>query len=211
MIIYDSFKQGSEEWKNIRLAKITSSRFKDAVKTARGGGISETLLSYIAELTAERLTGEQTYFYENKDILHGKETEDQARSFYELISGNTVRQVAFVQHENPYIGSSPDGLIGINGGLEIKCPKTATQLKRFLNNIGLPKECEDQVFGQMWVSELEWVDFVSFDPRFEGAASYLSTRVYRDEKIINDLSQKILTAADLLHESIELASKPLEW
>lgn len=211
MIIIDGIKQGSIEWLKCRANKITSSRFGDLMKSGRNGKESETALTYIAQLTAEALLGEPLDTYKSKDMVWGNETEPQARAFYELARGVDVRQVSFIQHDNPLIGASPDGLVGNDGMVEIKCPKTHTQVKRFLNNTGLPDEYKYQVYGQLWVAEREWNDFVSFDPRLDTVAAFVPTRVYRDEIIIKPMAEKILNYADLLAESIEKASRPLEW
>lgn len=211
MKIIDSIQQNSYEWLSLRAGKLTSSRFGDLMRKGRGGKPSETALSYIAQLTMEVITGEPYTIPPTKDILWGTETEPQAIAFYELATENEVRKIAFIQHDNDLIGSSPDGLIGSTGGLEVKCPKTYTQIKRFLNQTGLPPEYEWQVYGQMYVGELEWVDFVSFDPRIETTACYVRTRVYRDETKIKLLSESLNTHSEILSESIVRASKPVEW
>lgn len=208
-IIHDIL-QGSPEWQALRLGRITASRFGDLMKSGRGGAPSKTAESYLIEIALERITGTQAALFENDAMRHGTETEPRARAMYEIMSGNEVSEVAFIEY-NDLIGVSPDGLIGIDGGLEIKCPSTKTQAERFLNDIGLPDEYKWQVYGCLWVSEREWWDFVSFDDRIDTAAQYICTRVYRDEKVIKDLSDKVLSAAEQLAEIVEKLSKPMEF
>lgn len=207
-IIHDCL-QGSEEWLQMRLGKITASRFKDVMTNGRGGNPSKTAESYMIELAIESVTGKSLPFFENDAMRHGTETEPQARAMYELISGNDVSEVAFIEH-NDFVGVSPDGLIGSDGLIEIKCPTTKVQVERYLNSVGLPDDYKWQVHGQIWVSEREWCDFLSFDDRIDTAAQYLCTRVYRDEKLIKELQEKVDIFTTNLQEIIAKLSIPLE-
>lgn len=208
-IIHD-IEQGSEEWHNLRLGRITASRFKDVMTNGRGGSPSKTAESYMMELAIEKVTGTQAAFFENDAMRHGTETEPQARAMYEIVSGNEVSEVAFIEL-NEFVGVSPDGLIGLDGLIEIKCPNTKTQVERFLKNIGLPAEYKWQVQGQLWVAEREWCDFLSFDDRIDTAAQYLCTRVHRDEALIKELSERVSVFSDELQNMIEKLSKPMEY
>lgn len=208
-IIHDII-QGSPGWHEVRLGKITASRFKDVMTNGRGSAPSKTAESYMIELAIEAVTGKSLPFFENDAMRHGTETEPQARAMYELISGNDVTEVAFIEH-NQFVGVSPDGLVGLDGGLEIKCPNTKTQVERYLNGIGLPDDYKWQVHGCIWVAEREWWDFVSFDDRIDTAAQYICTRVYRDEAIIKELSEKVSIFTDNLQEMIVKLSKPMEY
>ena len=147
-IIHD-IQQGSEEWLQLRLGKVTASRMKDVMTNGRGGAPSKTAESYMIELAIEAVTGKSLPFFENDAMRHGTATEPQARAMYELISGNEVTEVAFIEHDD-FVGVSPDGLVGLNGGLEIKCPNTKTQVERYLFDVGLPQEYYWQVHGCIW-------------------------------------------------------------
>lgn len=193
MNIITDIEQGSEEWLALRLGKVTASRFSDAMSKGRGSAPSKTRQSYMYQLAAEILTGQPEDSYSNKYMEWGNECEPQARSMYEFDTGHEVQQVAFIEHDE-YIGVSPDGLIGDNGLLEIKCPKTTTQIERYLKG-GFPATYKAQVQGQLWVSKREWCDFVSFDPRINGDASYFKIRVERDEEYIDSLKQQVVMFA----------------
>ncbi|MDX1473339.1 MAG: YqaJ viral recombinase family protein [Reinekea sp.] len=190
MKIIESIQQGSQDWLELRLGKVTASKFSDVMTDGKGGNPSVTAKSYMIKLVAEILRGEPMPFFENEAMRWGTETEPQARAMYELKNNVDVKEVAFVEL-NDFVGVSPDGLVGHDGLLEIKCPTTETQIKRFLDNTGLPKEYKAQVQGQLWVTGRDWCDFVSFDPRIDVEASYIQTRVYRDEEYIAKLEEKV--------------------
>lgn len=183
-------EQGSDEWLELRIGKVTASKFKDVMTNGRGDKPSATAKTYMIKLVSEILRGEPMPFFENEAMRWGTETEPQARAMYELKNDVDVKEVAFVEL-NEFVGVSPDGLVGDDGLLEIKCPNTETQIKRFIDGVGLPKDYEAQVQGQLWVTGREWCDFVSFDPRIDVEASYIQTRVYRDEEYITKLERKV--------------------
>ncbi|MFW0778395.1 MAG: lambda exonuclease family protein [Rickettsiales bacterium] len=200
MEIITDIEQGSEEWHALRYGWITASRFKDVMSNGRGGAESKTRKSYMLHLAAECLTDMRVEAFTNEHMEWGTQTEPQARSMYELESGNEVHQVAFIRHGRLKAGCSPDGLIGDLGMIEIKCPKTTTQIETHLSG-KMPAQHKAQVQGQLWVSGREWCDFVSFDPRINGSATYFCTRIERDEDYIAELSQKV--------ESFEIELKEL--
>lgn len=190
MEIITNIDQGSEEWHALRYGWITASRFKDVASNGRSGAESKTRKAYMLHLAAECLTDMRVETFTNEYMEWGTQTEPQARSMYELETGNEVYQVAFIRHGTLKAGCSPDGLIGDNGMIEIKCPKSTTQIETYLSG-KMPSQHKAQVQGQLWVSGREWCDFVSFDPRINGAASYFCARVERDEDYIAELSQKV--------------------
>lgn len=194
MEIITNIEQGSKEWLDLRLGMITASRMKDVLSNGRGGKPSKTAESYMIELIAEQLSGESKPFFENDAMRWGTETEPQARAMYELESGNDVEEVAFIV-KNEFIGVSPDGLIGDNGMLEIKCPTTTTQIKRALSK-SYHADYKAQIQAQLWVAEREWCDFVSFDPRLDCGPSFLIERVERDEEFISEMETTVSSFID---------------
>ena len=202
MKIIETCEQGSEEWLSLRLGKITASRVKDVLTKGRGTSPSKTAESYMMELIAEILTGKSKPFFENDAMRWGTETEPQARAMY-AVNNNfvDVKEVAFVEH-NDQVGISPDGLVGDKGLLEIKCPLTTTQLRRALSD-DYSADYKAQIQMQLWVTEREWCDFLSFDPRLECAAGYLQQRVYRDEEYIEEMKTKVYAFVEKMNELIE--------
>lgn len=198
MNVITEMEQGSAEWLALRLGKVTASRMKDVLSKGRGTAQSKTAETYMMELLCERLTGDAKPFFENDAMQWGTATEPQARAMYELMSSNTVNEVAFVEH-NEFIGISPDGLIGDDGLLEIKCPTTITQVRRALTD-NYSKDYYTQIQCQLWVTERQWCDFLSFDPRLDIDASYLLQRVERDDVFIADMEEKTYLFVDVMNE-----------
>ena len=206
MNIITDIEQGSSAWLAMRLGKVTASKMKDLLSKGRGLAPSKTAETYMMELIAERLTGEVKPFFENDAMRWGTETEPQARSMYEVNNGFvSVKEVAFVEH-NEFIGISPDGLVGDDGLLEIKCPNTTTQIKRALSN-DYSADYKAQIQMQLWVTERKWCDFVSFDPRLDCAAGYLQQRVERDEEYIEEMKTKVYAFVEKMNELIEQLTK----
>ncbi len=184
--------QNSPEWLAARMGIPTASKF--ATVMAKGEG--KTRSKYMRELAAEIYTGEPNVSFSNGHMERGHEMEDIARKEYAFITGNEPIQVGFIR--NGLKGSSPDSLIGDNGGLEIKTALPEIQIDRLERN-RLPPEHVAQVQGNIWVSEREWWDFVSYWPKLP----VLTVRVYRDEAYIKTMSDEIDRFNDELAELVE--------
>ena len=206
MRIVDDIEQGSDQWKLDRLGKVTASSVKSVLSKGRGSAPSKMAETYMMELIADILTGELKPFFENDAMKWGTETEPQARSMYSVKNDFVeVREVAYVEH-NEFILISPDGLIGDDGLLEIKCPNTTTQLKRALSD-DYSADYKAQIQMQLWVTEREWCDFLSFDPRLECEAGYLQQRVFRDEEYIEEMKVKVYAFVEKMNELINILTK----
>lgn len=185
-------EQGSPEWHAQRLGKLTASRLADALaKTKSGWGASRA--NYMAQLVAERLTGAPQETYQNEAMRWGTETEPHALAAYEYYHTDaTVDAVGFVDH--PVIemtGASPDGLVGTDGLVEIKCPSTATHIETLLGR-GAPQKYVLQMQWQMACTGRRWCDFVSFDPRMPENMRLFITRVKRDDVLIASLENDVV-------------------
>jgi putative phage-type endonuclease len=178
--------QGSPEWLQARAGKVTASRVADVVaKTKTGWGASRA--NYMAELIAERLTGLPAPSFSNAAMQWGTDTEPQARAAYEFFQDETVVQVGLVPH--PAItdsAASPDGLVGNDGMVEIKCPNTATHIDTLLGGT-VPAKYDTQMQWQMACTGRKWVDFVSYDPRLPANLCLFVARVKRDDARIAEL------------------------
>ncbi len=157
-------QQGSDAWKAARLGKVTASRVADLMaRTKTGWAASRANL--MATLICERLTGQPQDNYINDAMRWGIETEPQARDAYAFYTDCEVEQVGFIDHPRIAMsGASPDGLIGTDGLLEIKCPNTATHIDFLLSGV-IPDKYLKQMMWQMACTGRAWVDYVSFDPR----------------------------------------------
>jgi len=194
--------QGSPEWKALRCGKVTASRVADVVAKTKTG-YSASRANYLAQLIAERLTGSPAETYTNAAMQHGTETEPEARDAYSFYQGVTVEQVAFVPHPKiDQAGASPDGLVGADGLVEIKCPNTATHLETLLGQ-AVPAKYIDQMQFQMACTGRKWCDFVSYDPRMPEHMRLFCKRVPRDDARINFLETEI--AGFLLEMAVKLS------
>lgn len=191
--------QGTPEWKALRVGKVTASRIADLIAKTRTG-CSASRANYLAELIAERLTGEAAEGYTNAAMQWGTEKEPEARAAYEFYNDAEVVAVGFVQH--PFIGmsgASPDGLVGDEGLIEIKCPNTATHIDTLLGQ-SAPSKYMAQMQWQMACTGRQWCDFVSFDPRMPESMRLFVVRVRRDDGMIAELERSVfefLTEIDL--------------
>lgn len=184
--------QGSDEWKLARCGSLGASRIADATaKTKTGYGASRANL--MADLLTERLTGVLAEGFTNAAMQWGIDHEEEARTAYEFRADLTVDPVALIKH--PTIAGthcSPDGLIGGDGLVEIKCPQTATHLETLLGAAPADRYIK-QMQWQMACSGRIWCDFVSFDPRLPEEMRLHFVRVRRDQQLIDDLSQEVIS------------------
>jgi putative phage-type endonuclease len=181
--------QGTPEWFAARLGRATASRFSDVMSKIKSGESAQRK-NYRAQLVAERLTGARDDGFSSVAMLWGTETEPLARLRYSLKTGNEVEECGFYAHETLMAGASPDGLIGEDGTLEIKCPNSATHIET-LRKQTVPTQYYWQIMGQLWMTNRKWCDFVSFDPRMPMNAQFFTIRVVRDEERINELAHEV--------------------
>jgi putative phage-type endonuclease len=194
-------EQGTDEWHELRLGRATASRFADIMTEGRNGYELAAKRNYRYELVAERLTGQRVDFFKSAAMQWGNDYEPTARLKYELRSGSEVEECGFFAHETLQAGASPDGLVGDDGILEIKCPLTATHIET-LRKQKIPSLYYWQVMGQLWMTGREWCDFVSFDPRLPDNAQYFCTRVLRDEEAIRKLEMEVTSFLESVESEI---------
>ncbi|MDA3939611.1 MAG: YqaJ viral recombinase family protein [Spirochaetia bacterium] len=189
MIYY--MEQGKEEWLNIRLGKITASRVAGILKGSKGSYLASRK-NYMAEKVCEILTGQQGEHFVSKEMQWGTDNEPLARSAYEAITGNTVEEVGFIIHDSiSDLGSSPDGLIGTDGGVEIKCPNTATHLELLLGG-KVKRDYIIQMNVNMMCDNRKWWDYVDYDPRLPDEYSIFIQRFQRDEKLVAEITMEVI-------------------
>lgn len=194
-------EQRTAEWHEARLGKATASRIADIVAKTKTG-YSTSRANYMAELICERLTGMQGASYSNAAMAWGVETEPMARAAYEGAVGSLVLETGFVPHASiTMAGASPDGLVGDDGLVEIKCPMTATHIDTLLGQ-SVPGKYVTQMQWQMACTGREWCDFVSFDPRMPENMRLFVKRVERDETIISTLETEVIQFLKELDDKI---------
>ena len=198
--------QGSEEWFTIRIGKVTASRVADVIAKTKTG-YSATRDNYMAQLVCERLTGQKGDSFSNAAMQHGTETEPLARLSYEVTQNVLVDEVGFVPHPTiEMAGASPDGLVGDDGLLEIKCPNTATHIDTLLSQT-VPGKYNTQMQFQMACTGRKWCDFVSFDNRLPEELQLFVRRVPRDEVFIRLIEAEIVQFLAELDDKINKLMK----
>jgi putative phage-type endonuclease len=183
-------KQGTSEWHQLRLGKVTASRVADIMaKTKTGASASRG--NYLIELAIQRVTQQIEESYTNSAMQWGTETEPLARMAYELAKETFVEQVPFVDHPTiEWFGCSPDGLVENNGLVEIKCPNSSTHWS-YLKSGEPPNKYFIQMQAQISCTQREWNDFISFDPRMPHRSQLFVKRVYRDDEFIKTMEKEI--------------------
>lgn len=188
----NDIEQGTPEWFAARLGKVTASKVKDVMAQGRGNAPSASRATYMGELIAERLSGVASEGFTNGTMDHGTQTEPQARAAYTMETGNMVDEIGFVVH--PTIadsGASPDGMVGADGLVEIKCPLTKTHIE-FLKTGAVPSNYQKQMMWQMACTGRVWCDFVSFDPRMPHHMRLRIVRVHRDDGMIREMESAVM-------------------
>ncbi len=190
MIITD-IVQGSEEWRQLRLGKVTASRVADIIAKTKTG-YSTSRANYLTELVLERVTGSPADRYQNDAMRQGTELEPIARAAYEFETDAVVEQIAFATHPSlPMCGASPDGLVGTDGLLEIKAPQAAAHLDTVLTET-VPAKYVTQIQWQLACLERQWCDYVSFNPLFPVSVRLFIKRIHRNDEFIAELESEVL-------------------
>jgi hypothetical protein len=223
--------QGTAAWRQERAGFITGSGFADAIGKRKDGKYFAARETYKDQLVVERLTGIPHREIKADPLDWGKSLEDEARISYELrIEQQTgepvfVERVPFQEHKSiPWVGTSPDGLVGERGMVEIKCPyDSGVHLATLRNAQGalaaalgggevplvlMPAGYVAQVMGNLWVLEREWCDFVSYDPRLPRHLRLYVSRIYRDDKYIANLEAEVIKFNDEIEEEMAMLLDP---
>lgn len=185
-----SCDQRTAEWFAARLGKATASRIADIVaRTKTGWGASRA--NYAAQLVAERLTGTPTEMFQNAAMQWGTDTEAEARDAYRVHRLCAVDEIGFVDHPTiAMAGASPDGIVGTDGLVEIKCPNTATHIAT-LQGQSVPAKYLTQIQWQIACTGRQWCDFASYDPRLPESMRLFVRRVDRDDAEIASLEAAV--------------------
>jgi len=179
-----NLEQGTQEWLDARKGIPTASSFSKIVTPSKGDK-STSSKTYMYELIAEKL-GASNESYSNEWMERGNELESMARSTFEFLTDLKVDEVGMIKTDCGNIGCSPDGLIGEDGGLEIKCPKASTHIKYILEGV-LPLEYKTQVMGSLMVSERDYWYFMSYHPELDP----FILKIERDEEFISKMKKHI--------------------
>lgn len=189
-------EQGTPEWQELRLEKISGTRLCAAI------GTPAKQESLINELIAERLTSKRKEAYVSTPMLKGIEAEDYAIAEYELKTGEMTEKIGIcVSDEYEWLINSPDRLIKIDGkyrkAVEVKCPNNETHIK-YIRASELPDEYEAQVMGYFLVNDdLEELDFVSYCPDIQTEQYRLMiANIKRDDLPLEQAKENLLKFYD---------------
>jgi putative phage-type endonuclease len=186
----EKVEQGTPEWFVARLGNVTASRVADVIAKTKSG-YSASRDNYMAQLICERMTGLVAESFTNSAMQWGTETEPLARAAYESKTDVLVDQVGYVAHPRiDHSGASPDGLVGLFGLIEIKCPNSATHIDTLISE-QVPTKYFTQMQWQMACTGRAWCDFVSFDPRLPNGLQLFIKRVELDTEYVAMLEEEV--------------------
>ena len=184
--------QGSAAWLEARRGRVTASRIGDVMAILKRGGESAARANYRFELAAERLSDRVGDHYTSPDMDRGRELEPFARAEYEIENDVMVDQYGLILHpSHDFAAASPDGLIGADGAIEIKCPKDTTHLRYVLTG-GIPNDYLLQCLWVMACAERQWIDFVSYCPILPDGLKLFVCRMHRDDKLIAQVEEEVV-------------------
>jgi putative phage-type endonuclease len=199
-------EQGTEEWRLARCGSLGASQLHEALaKTKSGWGASRSNIR--SRMVIERLTGIPVDTYETPAMSWGRSTEDDARTAYSFVTGHHVTEVGLYKHPT-IIGShaSPDGLVGDDGCIEIKCPNSATHIET-LKTKQIPHKYLLQMQWQMACADRQWCDFVSFDPRMPDHLMLYIARIQRDNDMLAILESEVTAFLAEVDQDVKALSK----
>ena len=183
--------QRSPEWWEARAGKVTASKIGDLMARTKTGW-STSRKHYMDAIVVERLTGRPAPQRAVASLERRQEMEPEARVAYEFYSDNLVEEVGFIEHPTiPNAGASPDGLVGADGGLEIKCPDGAQHVEMVTTGVIDKGYIYQMQFG-MACTEREWWDFVSYDPTMPEEMKVYVQRVRRDDAQIAEIEKAVI-------------------
>lgn len=185
-----NFEQRTEDWYNIRKGKMTASNADIIIANGKG------LETYIYNLMAEYYSSAEKENYINADMQRGIDLEPEARLEFEFYTDLDVQEVGFIEY-NDFIGVSPDGLIGEDGLIEIKCPNDSVYFKLLLSD-NIKPEYIAQMQMQLYVTDRQYCYFVSYNPNFE--KSLYIKKITRDEEMIEKLKKGLDKGTELIKE-----------
>lgn len=191
MIEIFTFPQLSPEWFKTKLGIVSAGSFSKVLAKGQGKEQSKVRNGYMLKLAAEILTGERRDTYQSPDMVRGTEQEPQARDEYSFVTGNSVDQIGFCLRGR--IGASPDGLVGSDGGIEVKSVIAETQIETVLAG-KVPTIHKAQIQGNIFVLDLKWMDFVSYSSSLKSRSkNYIFIkRMFRDENYISNLQLELI-------------------
>ena len=209
-------EQGTQEWRDARVAHVTASRICDVLaKPRKGQRESTTRRNYIAQVACEILTGKSAEReFQSWDTKRGIELEPLARAEYEIRQNVTVRKVGFIEHPRiARLGCSPDGLVGDEGLVQFKCPIPAIHFDYIecAKRGQVPPEYVPQVQCELACHpSRKWSDFVSYNDQMPDHLQLVVIRSERDEAFIAEMEREVLAFLAEVEAQIDKLPQPGE-
>lgn len=195
-------EQNSVDWQILRSGKVTASEMDNLVtplgKVKHGDGPR----SYLMKKVAEAWLGGPLPSLNVWDMEQGHILEEYARPAFTLETGKEVRQVGFVTDDAGRIGCSPDGLVGDDAGLEIKCPRIETHIRYILDGM-VPTDYIIQVQGSLFVTKFPKWFFFSYRRKLPP----LILEVEPDEKIQAAIGEAVESFLERFDDAFEMLVK----
>lgn len=171
-------EQRTEEWFDARKGRITAS----SVGAILGHAPYATRDDVMRRMVREWI-GAASEFDGNIATEYGTRNESGALTEYQMEVGNRVEAVGFITHED-WAGCSPDGLIGDNAGLEIKCPfGLRNDDKPQFKTLADQPHYYDQIQFSLWVTCREWWHFYQWSPRGTALETVEASAEWQDENL----------------------------
>ena len=195
-------EQGTKEWHDARLGKVTASRIADVLSfTKKGESVARQ--RYKQELAKQRITGEKTEIQTNHHMERGITLEPVARQRYEVKTNTLVTEVGFYDHPTvPMSGASPDGVVGEDGLIEIKCPTDGNHLNTIASG-NYPIRYFPQIQWQLACTNRLWCDFVSFSLDVPEDLQIYVKRIPRDDAFIEQTEKAVIQFLNEVDELVE--------
>jgi putative phage-type endonuclease len=204
MPVIEGLQQQTPEWLHMRCGIVTASRMSDVMATRKDKKEAAPRYNYKKELVYENITGLTWDTYVSPAMDWGTENEPLARAAYEHEHDVEIGDGGFFLHDEiSKFGASPDGLLGDDGLIEIKCPTSGTHLETLLSG-EIPEDYIWQMTAELDCTNRQWCDYVSFDPRMPKHLRKFEKRFLRDEARIKEMRDGVCT---FLLEVIEMLKK----
>ncbi len=202
MIMPDIALQDTEQWRLDRCGSVGASEIADATRRLKNGSPAASRASLMARKIAERLTGRPSKTFQSQAMLEGLQKEPMARSAYELKFGHAVRETGIVKHPTiPWTHASPDGLVGDETVLEIKCPEHAAHLDTLLKR-SVDPDYYIQIQWQMACTGRDYGVFVSYHPDFPPAMQLYVQQIPWDSGLISELEMGVISFIEELETKL---------
>lgn len=199
---------GTPNWLAARRGCLTASRMNDAADFLKTGKPGAKRIALLKDLAAEAVSDYAVDHFVTNDMQWGIDNQSNAIAAYEARKGLIVGPEVFVLHDEiDRFGATPDGLIGHDGLLEVKCPRTTTFISWVTEGV-VPEQHKLQMLAQLACSNRDWVEFVAYDPRMpEGKQMFVrrfepaDSEIERVEQIAADFVEELTKLIQLINEA----------